>query len=179
MVSTHEPVRHWLNYHHRLHFWMSTREGSIARACHALHLTQPTVSGQIRDSSAPSRPGSSSGPAGRSRSPTRAGWFIATPARSPHWDATSRMHCTTALAARYPRFSSIACLRRPRRSARRCGSRTSMALSIACWLTWRCTYWNSSSATIRRSHGPRRIRRQRAVEGVWRLRRHPSYCVHH
>ncbi len=39
----------WLNYHHLLYFWMTAREGSITRACHALHLTQPTVSGQIRE----------------------------------------------------------------------------------------------------------------------------------
>lgn len=40
---------HWLNYHHLLYFWMAAREGSITRACRALHLTQPTVSGQIRE----------------------------------------------------------------------------------------------------------------------------------
>lgn len=39
----------WLNYHHLLYFWMAAREGSITRACRALHLTQPTVSGQIRE----------------------------------------------------------------------------------------------------------------------------------
>jgi len=38
----------WLNYHHLLYFWMAAREGSITRACRQLHLTQPTVSGQIR-----------------------------------------------------------------------------------------------------------------------------------
>ena len=38
----------WLNYHHLLYFWTVAREGSIARACQRLHLTQPTVSGQIR-----------------------------------------------------------------------------------------------------------------------------------
>ena len=38
----------WLNYHHLLYFWMAAREGSITKACRALHLTQPTVSGQIR-----------------------------------------------------------------------------------------------------------------------------------
>lgn len=38
----------WLNYHHLLYFWMAAREGGITRACRALHLTQPTVSGQIR-----------------------------------------------------------------------------------------------------------------------------------
>jgi LysR family transcriptional activator of nhaA len=39
----------WLNYHHLLYFWTAAREGSITRACRVLHLTQPTVSGQIRE----------------------------------------------------------------------------------------------------------------------------------
>ena len=38
----------WLNYHHLLYFWTAAREGSITKACKQLHLTQPTVSGQIR-----------------------------------------------------------------------------------------------------------------------------------
>lgn len=38
----------WLNYHHLLYFWVVAREGSIAKACQRLHLTQPTVSVQIR-----------------------------------------------------------------------------------------------------------------------------------
>ncbi len=38
----------WLNYHHLLYFWTVAREGSIARACDRLHLTQPTISAQIR-----------------------------------------------------------------------------------------------------------------------------------
>jgi LysR family transcriptional activator of nhaA len=38
----------WLNYHHLLYFWTVAREGSIARACMRLHLTQPTISGQLR-----------------------------------------------------------------------------------------------------------------------------------
>lgn len=37
----------WLNYHHLLYFWTVAREGSIARACSQLYLTQPTISGQI------------------------------------------------------------------------------------------------------------------------------------
>ena len=39
----------WLNYHHLLYFWTVAREGSIARACHKLHLSQPTISGQLRN----------------------------------------------------------------------------------------------------------------------------------
>ena len=38
----------WLNYHHLLYFWTVAREGTIARACAQLHLTQPTISGQLR-----------------------------------------------------------------------------------------------------------------------------------
>jgi LysR family transcriptional activator of nhaA len=38
----------WLNYHHLLYFWTVAREGSVTKACRTLHLTQPTVSGQIR-----------------------------------------------------------------------------------------------------------------------------------
>jgi LysR family transcriptional activator of nhaA len=37
-----------LNYHHLLYFWTVAREGSIARACPLLHLTQPTISAQLR-----------------------------------------------------------------------------------------------------------------------------------
>ena len=39
---------HWLNYHHLLYFWTAVREGSITAAGRKLHLSQPTVSGQIR-----------------------------------------------------------------------------------------------------------------------------------
>lgn len=38
----------WLNYHHLLYFWVTAKEGSIARACEKLRLAQPTISGQIR-----------------------------------------------------------------------------------------------------------------------------------
>lgn len=39
----------WLNYHHLLYFWVVAREGSIAAACRVLFLSQPTISGQIRE----------------------------------------------------------------------------------------------------------------------------------
>ena len=39
---------HRLNYHHLLYFWTVAREGTIAKACTQLHLTQPTISGQLR-----------------------------------------------------------------------------------------------------------------------------------
>jgi LysR family transcriptional activator of nhaA len=38
-----------LNYHHLMYFWMVAREGSIAKACHRLDVTQPTVSAQLQD----------------------------------------------------------------------------------------------------------------------------------
>ncbi len=50
-MATPEPRRpalSWLNYHHLLYFYTAAREGGIARAAGVLHLTQPTVSTQIR-----------------------------------------------------------------------------------------------------------------------------------
>jgi LysR family transcriptional regulator, transcriptional activator of nhaA len=37
----------WLNYHHLLYFWVTAREGSIAKASTVLNLTPPTISAQI------------------------------------------------------------------------------------------------------------------------------------
>lgn len=39
----------WLNYHHLLYFYVAAREGSVSRAAERLHLTHPTISGQIRN----------------------------------------------------------------------------------------------------------------------------------
>lgn len=38
----------WLNYHHLYYFWIIAEEGSIAKACERLHLTQPTLSNQLK-----------------------------------------------------------------------------------------------------------------------------------
>ncbi|MEQ1505658.1 MAG: transcriptional activator NhaR [Myxococcota bacterium] len=38
----------WLNYHHLLYFWMVAREGSVTAAAAKLRLSQPTLSGQIK-----------------------------------------------------------------------------------------------------------------------------------
>ncbi len=38
----------WLNYHHLLYFWTVARTGSIARASQELHLSQPTISNQLK-----------------------------------------------------------------------------------------------------------------------------------
>jgi len=37
----------WINYHHLMYFWVVAREGSVVRACDELHLSQPTISGQL------------------------------------------------------------------------------------------------------------------------------------
>ena len=47
-AALRRPALAWLNYHHLLYFYTVAREGSIARACGVLHLTQPTVSSQLR-----------------------------------------------------------------------------------------------------------------------------------
>lgn len=38
----------WLNYHHLLYFWTVAKEGSVSRAATSLHVSQPTVSAQLR-----------------------------------------------------------------------------------------------------------------------------------
>ncbi len=42
------PTLNSLNYQHLLYFWVVAREGSIARAVSVLHLTQPTISTQLK-----------------------------------------------------------------------------------------------------------------------------------
>src|SRR5262245_38508330 len=37
-----------LNYHHLRYFWTVAREGSVRRAAERLHVSQPTVSAQVR-----------------------------------------------------------------------------------------------------------------------------------
>ncbi len=39
----------FLNYHHLYYFWVVARKGSIKEACEELHVTQPTVSSQLRE----------------------------------------------------------------------------------------------------------------------------------
>ncbi len=42
------PSLNALNFQHLLYFWTVAREGSVAAATRALHLAQPTISGQIK-----------------------------------------------------------------------------------------------------------------------------------
>jgi len=39
----------WLNYHHLRYFWVVAREGSLKKAAARLHVSQPSISGQIRE----------------------------------------------------------------------------------------------------------------------------------
>jgi LysR family transcriptional regulator, transcriptional activator of nhaA len=39
----------WLNYHHLRYFWSVAKEGSLARAAARLHVSQPSISEQIRE----------------------------------------------------------------------------------------------------------------------------------
>ena len=39
----------WLNYHHLRYFWTVAKEGSLARAAEQLCVSQPSISGQIRE----------------------------------------------------------------------------------------------------------------------------------
>jgi LysR family transcriptional activator of nhaA len=43
-----EYAMRWMNYHHLLYFWTVAREGTIARACEKLLVSQPTISGQLK-----------------------------------------------------------------------------------------------------------------------------------
>jgi LysR family transcriptional activator of nhaA len=38
----------WLNYHHLHYFWVTAREGGVSKASEQLHLSQPTISAQIK-----------------------------------------------------------------------------------------------------------------------------------
>jgi LysR family transcriptional regulator, transcriptional activator of nhaA len=39
----------WLNYHHLRYFWVVAQEGNLARASERLHVSQPSISEQIRE----------------------------------------------------------------------------------------------------------------------------------
>jgi LysR family transcriptional regulator, transcriptional activator of nhaA len=41
-------MQNWLNYHHLLYFWTVVREGGVGPAALKLHVSQPTVSAQIK-----------------------------------------------------------------------------------------------------------------------------------
>ena len=39
----------WLNYHHLRYFWTVAKEGSLARAAASLHVSQPSISEQLKE----------------------------------------------------------------------------------------------------------------------------------
>lgn len=45
----YRPCVEMLNHHHLYHFWMVVREGGVTRASDKLNVSQPTVSGQLRE----------------------------------------------------------------------------------------------------------------------------------
>lgn len=48
VVAAHAGGPTGMNYNHLYYFWVVAREGSITRATARLHLTQPTISGQLK-----------------------------------------------------------------------------------------------------------------------------------
>ena len=39
----------WLNYHHLRYFWVVAKEGSLKKAAEKLHVSQPSISEQIKE----------------------------------------------------------------------------------------------------------------------------------
>ena len=39
----------WLNYHHLRYFWVAAKEGSLKKAAEKLHVSQPSISEQIKE----------------------------------------------------------------------------------------------------------------------------------
>ena len=39
----------WLNYHHLRYFWTVAKEGGLRQAAERLHVSQPSISAQIRE----------------------------------------------------------------------------------------------------------------------------------
>jgi len=39
----------WLNYHHLRYFWVVAKEGGLKRAADKLHVSQPSISEQVKD----------------------------------------------------------------------------------------------------------------------------------
>jgi len=49
LAKHHGRSMEWLNYHHLRYFWTVAKEGSLARAAEKLHVSQPSISEQIRE----------------------------------------------------------------------------------------------------------------------------------
>ena len=39
----------WLNYHHLRHLWVVAKEGGLKKAAEKLHVSQPSISEQIKE----------------------------------------------------------------------------------------------------------------------------------
>jgi LysR family transcriptional activator of nhaA len=49
ILSIGIPTMDWLNFHHLRYFWIVAKEGNLARAAARLRVSQPSISGQIRE----------------------------------------------------------------------------------------------------------------------------------
>ena len=44
-----KSVMEWLNYHHLRYFWVVAKEGGLKNAASKLHVSQPSISEQIKE----------------------------------------------------------------------------------------------------------------------------------
>jgi len=48
-IKRNETFMDWLNYHHLRYFWTVAKEGGLRQAAERLHVSQPSISAQIRE----------------------------------------------------------------------------------------------------------------------------------
>lgn len=48
-LNSYRNPMDWLNYHHLRYFWVVAKEGSLKRAAEKLHVSQPSISEQIKE----------------------------------------------------------------------------------------------------------------------------------